>query len=85
MRYHIGSVTTSLTDAVRAAIEGAPCSLRALARAAKVPHVTLSHIVNGHREATADVARKVADALMVWSCDTNRAAVHIRRHLKTGG
>jgi plasmid maintenance system antidote protein VapI len=56
-----------------------------LARAAGVPHITLSHIANGRREATADLARKVADALARWSRDTDQAAARIRRHLKTGG
>jgi transcriptional regulator with XRE-family HTH domain len=77
---HIGCMTR-LTDAVRVAVQRAPGSLRTLARAARVPHSTLSQIMHGHREATEDVARKVAIALGRWSQDTRRAADRIRRTL----
>lgn len=76
---------TKLTEAVRAAIGLAPCSLRTLARAAGVPHSTLSQIVHGHREATPDLAQKMADALMRWSQETARAAHRIRRILQPHG
>ena len=73
-----------LTTTVRKAVERAPCSIRALAKAAGVPHVTLAHIIHGRREATEDVARKVARALDGWAKKCSRSAADIRRHLKKG-
>lgn len=52
-----------LTKAVARAVKGAQCSLRTLARAASVPASTLSRIAGGEREATADVADRVGEAL----------------------
>lgn len=56
-----------LTEAVSRALEGAPCSLRALARTAGVSHVQLLHIMQGKRRATPEVAAKVSAALDAWS------------------
>ena len=74
---------TLLSDAVRTAITDAPCSLRALAREAGVPHSTLSHLLQGEREATPEVAKKVAAALERWARSCARAARRIRRILDT--
>lgn len=65
--YHNGTMSTQLTKKVRAALDGAPCSLRALAREAGVSHVTLVRINGGEREATPVVAKAVADALARWA------------------
>ena len=73
-----------LTTTVRTAVERAPCSIRALAKVAGVPHVTLAHIVHSRREATEDVARKVARALDGWAKKCGRSAADIRQELKKG-
>jgi predicted transcriptional regulator len=63
--------TDYLTGAVRRALEDAPCSVRALAKQAGVPHSTLVRIGDGSREATPAVAEAVARALRTWGkrCD----------------
>ena len=68
---------TTRTDAVRAAIEEAPGSLRTLARASGVDHALLSRISTGERQATEAVASKVADALERWAevCSTHAARI----------
>lgn len=75
---------SKLTTTVQTAVKKAPCSIRALAKVARVPHVTLAHIVHGRREATEDVARKVARALDGWAKTCGRSAADIRRQLKKG-
>ena len=72
-----------LTDSVVKAVNGAPCSLRALARKAGVPPSTLSRIVSGEREATLDVAAAVADALERWAGDCGTLAHGIRQAART--
>lgn len=57
----------AVTTAVRQALRHAPCSTRALAKEAGVPHSTLVRIVAGSRNATAAVGRKVARALYLWA------------------
>lgn len=74
---------SELSEAVKAAVELAPGSLRALARAADVPHSTLVHIVHGKREATPELARKVATALEAWSATCGETADRIRQSLPT--
>ncbi len=71
----------ALTRAVKYAIATAPCSVRALAIAADVPQSTLARIESGERQATEDVATKVAVALEGWSGDCTKAAVRVRRQL----
>jgi len=78
---HFGRMTR-VTSAVRQAVAAAPCSLRALARAAKVPHSTLVAILSGKREATAAVASAVAAGLEGWSLKCVVAATKVRRALK---
>ncbi len=77
----MGSRTT-LTEIVARAIADAPCSLRALAREAGVPHSTLIRIVNGERDATPAVARAVAEALRRWSDQCAASAAGIERRLR---
>ena len=47
--------------------EGAPGSLRELARAAHLSHTLLLRVRDGKRELTDDVAKAVAIALTEWS------------------
>lgn len=62
--YHNGmSERERLTDAVAAAVDGTPTSIRALARSAGVPHPSLVNIRQGKMAATPELARAVADAL----------------------
>lgn len=70
------------TEAVRQAIEAAPCSLRCLADAAGVDHSVLVRIRSGERNATHDVAAKVAGALAEWASDCQWAERSIRRTIK---
>jgi hypothetical protein len=67
-----------LTSAVAAAVRGAPCTVRALARAARVPDSTLVRIVAGERAATSEVAGAVAHALEQWGASCDRLARRIR-------
>ncbi len=73
-----------LTEAVIVALRDAPCSLRALAKAADVTPSTLARVWNGERAATPEVAAAVADALTRWGADCTRAAKRLRRiHRRT--
>lgn len=79
-RQHIVAMSHDpLTDAVAAAIRGAPCSFRALARTAGVPPSTLTRVLSGQRAATPAVARAVANALDTWSGRCTTLARGIRR------
>jgi len=73
--------TNDVSRAVAKAIKQAPCSVRALAREAGVPHVSLALIVAGTRNATPAVAKAVATALKRWSRKCERAATHIEEAL----
>ena len=73
-----------VTDAVRNAINAAPCSLRRLADAADVDHSLLVRIRHGERAATLDVAMKVQAALETWAHNCGDAARAIRRATKGG-
>ena len=73
-----------VTDAVRNAINAAPCSVRRLADAADVDHSLLVRIRSGERAATLDVAMKVQAALETWTQDCGDAARAIRRATKGG-
>jgi len=68
-----------LTEAVTRAVRGAPCSVRALARAADVPDSTLVRIVAGERAATPAVAAAVARALDEWGAQCGQLARAIRQ------
>ena len=76
--HHYGDMD-KVTEAVRRAIAGAPCSVRRLAEAAGVDHAALVRIRSGERRATPDVAKKVAAALDVWAGDCRDAARAIRQ------
>lgn len=52
-----------LTEAVATAVDETPTSIRALARAAGVPHPSLVNIRQGKQAATPELARSVAEAL----------------------
>jgi len=64
---------------VRRAIQRAPCSIRALARAAGVSHVMLAAIVTGRERTTPRVALKVAKALESWAARCSGEAAAIRK------
>ena len=64
----------TLQDAVRHAIQQAPRSLRALARAAGVSHVTLLRIRDGDEPVSARVAAELAQALDAWAAEHAREA-----------
>ncbi len=72
----------ALTSQVSRAIKAAPCSLRELAKEAKVPHTTLVRIRNGQREATAKVAQRVAKALRGWGTRCMKLADSIDRNAR---
>ena len=57
----------TLDAALRRAIRNAPCSIRALARAAGVSHTMLSAIVAGSERATPRVAARVVATLDHWA------------------
>jgi len=63
--------------AVAHAVEKAPGSIRALARAAAVPPSTLTRIVSGKRAATLDLTKALARALREWSRDCAILAVRL--------
>ena len=69
----------ALTIAVQRALEHAPCSVFALARAAGVQQSTLSRIQAGERKATVGIASAVARALDTWSAECKSLAHGIRR------
>jgi hypothetical protein len=69
----------TLDTALRKAIRGAPCTMRALARTAGVSHVMLVGIVAGRERATPRVAQKVAHALELWAARCAREAAAVRR------
>jgi len=75
---HIGKVRENLTAAVLHALDAAPCSLRALARAAGVSHALLQQLRRGEFNATPAVAEKVASALDVWAGRCAGAARKVR-------
>src|SRR3989442_1131291 len=76
--YQIARVRKNLTRAVREAIGAAPCSERALARAAGVSNVTLVQLRQGQFAATPALARKLAQALDRWGLACRSAARVLR-------
>ncbi len=69
---------TRLTDVVRKGIDAVP-NVSALAKAAGVSQSLLARIQTGERQATPAVARRVAQALIVWGAKAVRAAGRIRQ------
>ena len=79
-RQHIVAVPPDrLTEAVATAVRRAPCTVRALARAAGVPPSTLTRITSGARAATPAVAAAVAGALDTWGARCAQLARGIRQ------
>ena len=76
------SAYMTLDAVLRRAIRRAPCSTRALARAAGVSHVMLAAIVTGRERATPRVALKVAKALESWAARCGGEAAAIRSAIK---
>ena len=77
---HIAAMPSDrLTETVKRAVQDAPCSIRALARAAGVPDSTLVRIVAGERAATPAVATAIARALEGWGAQCGRHAAAIRK------
>ena len=70
-----------LSQAARSAIQSAPCSLRALGRAAGVSHVLLIKIRDGRQRATPEVAGAIAQALGHWATNCFEAASRLHRVL----
>lgn len=69
----------TLQAVVRQAITEAPDSLRALARAAGVSHVTLLRIRQGREPVSARVAGKLAEVLAAWAKGRTREAQECAR------
>lgn len=69
----------TLHAVVRQAIADAPRSLRALARAAGVSHVTLLRIRDGDEPVSARVATKLARVLDAWAVEHTREAERLSR------
>ena len=85
VHYHIGNMTKeSRTAAVREAIKRSPLSIRALARAAGVSHVTLLKIRDGEFAASEDLVRRLLDAVEGWSADLDGTARRLRDTLESG-
>ncbi len=84
IRHYTNAMTHHLTQAVQRAIGTAPCSVRALALAAKVPQSTLARIESGERNATPAVATAVSKALAQWGKDCTKAAQRLHQAIERG-
>jgi plasmid maintenance system antidote protein VapI len=71
-----------LTRTTREVLRSFPIPLRAIARAAHVPHSTLARIVTGERGATPAVARALEGLLGRWGRQYESAARHLHTALK---
>lgn len=76
---NLPTVRANLAGEIRAAIAAAPCTLRALARAAGVSNQALVRIRQGTLLATPTIAVKLAEALDLWGAACQRAAKRLRR------
>jgi hypothetical protein len=72
---------TSLSLALCDAVDGAPGSLRAIARAAGIPHTTLVRIRAGDIEATPATVERIAAALERWGETCKRRSFRLRQEL----
>lgn len=70
-----------LTEAVATAVDETPTSIRALARAADVPHPSLVNIRQGKQAATPELAEAVAEALERESRRMTNLSCEIREAL----
>ena len=75
---HIVKVRKNLTREVLRAIERAPATARALARAAGISNVLLSQLKRGDFQATTAVAEKVARVLERWGGECLQLARNVR-------
>lgn len=84
MRYlhHNGASMDPLSAAVTRALHEAPCSVRALAKEAGVPHSSLVRIQAGQLRATSEVAEAVAKGLRRWGDRCSRLAGAIEKAAK---
>src|SRR2546428_13421524 len=73
------AMRANLASEIRAAVAAAPCSARALARAANGSHTVLVQIRRGTFLATPTNARKLAGALPVGGVRCQRAAGRRRK------
>ena len=71
-------VRVSLTREVLRAVESAPCSTRALAKAAGISHGLIHHIQRGDYHVTPEVAGRIAKALERWGAACTAAARKVR-------
>ena len=85
LRQYIIAVSEELADAVRDALERAPCSDRALALEAGIPPSTITRIRHGERGATPAVVQALADALARWGGRCTDAERALRRALEQEG
>ena len=74
----LSSTTMTLETVLRHAIRRAPCTIRALARAAGVSHTMLAAIEKGKERATPRVALEVARALETWGTRCHSEAAKVR-------
>ena len=74
----LSPMRANLAGEVRAAIAAAPCTLRALARAAGLSHNTLARLRRGNLIATPSAALKLAEALEEWGATCQQAAKRLR-------
>lgn len=74
-----------LAGAVKAAINGTPTSVRALARAARLSHGMLVAIRRGTKRPSPETARGIAVALERWSHKLAALARRIRKALGEDG
>ena len=75
---HIVKVRKNLTRAVLRAIERAPATARALARAAGISNVLLSQLKRGDFHATTAVAEKLVRVLERWGGECLQLARKVR-------
>ena len=68
-----------LADAIRRAVEAAPCSVSALAREADISQSLLARILTGEKGATPETAAKITAALDAWARRCAAGAEIIRR------
>lgn len=79
------AMSEKIAEAVRSALEKAPCSDRALALAADVSQPMVSRIRSGERGCSAELAGSLADALEAWAEDCRKAESEIRKAIEKEG
>jgi hypothetical protein len=75
-------MSNGLSDAVREAIEKAPCSLRRLAEDAEIPHSTLVRIRDGSLNASPAVVERLMGALAMWAERCDEGQRELKRALR---